>query len=122
MKDWRDLKDIIVALQAPTDEGATRHVPLLGDTALQLPLVGINQLCHNNVADTSFSSKTLLASRRQYTKGKGLHRQKIAGLFPQKGEESLRSAILASHHPAIRGQWAGIPQLLSTCVATSRRK
>jgi hypothetical protein len=34
----------------------------------------------------------------------------------------LRSAILATHHPTIRGQWAGIPQLLSTHVATGRRK
>jgi hypothetical protein len=123
MKDWRDLKDIIVTLQAPTDEDTTRRVPLLGDIAYQLhPLLGIIQQCHNNVADISFNWKMLLASRKRLTKDKGLHHPKIVGLLPRKGEESLRSAILASHHPAIRGRWAELPRLLNTHAATSKRK
>jgi hypothetical protein len=90
MKDWRDLKDIIVTLQAPTDEDTTRRVPLLGDIAYQLhPLLGIIQQCHNKVADINFSWKMLLDSRSRSTKAKGLHHPKIVGLLPRKGKESL---------------------------------
>ncbi|KAK2443645.1 hypothetical protein QL285_014731 [Trifolium repens] len=84
MKDWRDLKDINVTLEAPTDEDTTRRVPLLGDIAYQLhPLVGIIQQCHNNVADISFNWKMLLASHKRPTKDKGLHHPKIVGLLPR---------------------------------------
>jgi hypothetical protein len=106
MKGWKGLKCIVAVLLVYTGEGMTRRLPLLGHITHQLlPLVGIIQRCHNNVANTSFNLKMLLASRRRSTKG----------LLPRRGEGSLRSAIPAS-------QWVGLPQLLNTHVVTNRRR